>query len=265
MSTSRDLAAHLRYFNELGATGFSRDRLWRQRSGDPPAAANDRPGDDVLTGNTAPPAAEDDTASMAGTPANVVVPGADSALPAGERLRLIRADIGECVRCKLHAGRTNLVFGVGSPDARLMFVGEGPGAEEDEQGEPFVGRAGQLLTQIIKAMGYAREQVYIANVVKCRPPGNRNPEPDEIAACSPFLRAQIAAIGPRVIVALGKFAAQTLLRTETPISRLRGRFHHVDGVPVMPTFHPSYLLRNPAAKREVWEDMKQVMKLLAEE
>jgi DNA polymerase len=183
--------------------------------------------------------------------------------PAG-RLRLIRDDIGDCTRCKLHAGRTNLVFGVGNPEARLMFVGEGPGADEDEQGEPFVGRAGQLLTQIIKAMGFAREEVYIANVVKCRPPGNRNPEPDEIAQCGPFLQRQIDAIAPRVIVALGKFAAQTLLETEAPISRLRGRFHSVGGIDVMPTFHPSYLLRNPAAKREVWEDMKMVMKRLSE-
>jgi DNA polymerase len=154
------------------------------------------------------------------------------------------------------------VFGVGNSDARLMFVGEGPGADEDEKGEPFVGRAGQLLTQIIKAMGLERDDVYIANVVKCRPPGNRNPEPDEIDACSPFLQAQIASIRPTVIVALGKFAAQTLLKTETPISRLRGQFHLRDGIAVMPTFHPSYLLRNPAAKREVWEDMKIVMKKL---
>jgi DNA polymerase len=174
----------------------------------------------------------------------------------------IRTELGECRRCKLHTGRTNIVFGVGNPSARLMFVGEGPGADEDEKGEPFVGRAGQLLTQIIKAMGLAREEVYIANVVKCRPPGNRNPEPDEIEACSPFLHAQIASIGPTVIVALGKFAAQTLLHTETPISRLRGQFHSLGGVAVMPTFHPSYLLRNPAAKREVWEDMKMVMKKL---
>jgi len=175
----------------------------------------------------------------------------------------IRADLGDCRRCKLHTGRTNIVFGVGNPDARLMFVGEGPGADEDEQGEPFVGRAGQLLTQIIKAMGLAREDVYIANVVKCRPPGNRNPEPDEIESCAPFLQAQIASIRPTVIVALGKFAAQTLLQTETPISRLRGQFHDFGGVAVMPTFHPSYLLRNPAAKREVWEDMKLVMQKLA--
>jgi DNA polymerase len=178
-------------------------------------------------------------------------------------LREIRDDIGDCTRCKLHKGRTNIVFGVGDPQARLMFIGEGPGADEDLKGEPFVGRAGQLLTQIIKAMGLTREQVYIANVVKCRPPENRNPEPDEIEQCSPFLRAQIASINPAVIVALGKFAAQTLLGVETPISRMRGQFHQMGPVPVMPTFHPSYLLRNPGAKREVWEDMKMVMARLA--
>ena len=174
----------------------------------------------------------------------------------------IRADLGDCRRCKLHAGRTNIVFGVGNPAARVMFVGEGPGADEDEQGEPFVGRAGQLLTQIIKAMGLAREDVYIANVVKCRPPGNRNPEPDEIEQCEPFLMRQIDVIKPAIIVALGKFAAQTLLRTPEPISRLRGRFHRIGDIRVMPTFHPSYLLRNPAAKREVWDDMKVVMREL---
>jgi DNA polymerase len=176
-----------------------------------------------------------------------------------DALAAIRADIGDCTRCKLHAGRTNLVFGVGNPDARLMFVGEGPGADEDEQGIPFVGRAGQLLTQIIKAMGFERDDVYIANVVKCRPPGNRNPEPDEIERCEPFLLRQIEAIRPAVIVALGKFAAQTLLRSDVPITRLRGQFLKLCDVDVMPTFHPSYLLRNPAAKREVWEDMKKVM------
>jgi DNA polymerase len=176
-----------------------------------------------------------------------------------EALAAIRTDLGDCTRCKLHAGRTHLVFGVGTADTPLMFVGEGPGAEEDEQGVPFVGRAGQLLTQIIKAMGYERDQVYIANVVKCRPPHNRNPEPDEIEQCEPFLMRQIDVIQPRVIIALGKFAAQTLLRTTEPISRLRGRFHRMGNTLVMPTFHPSYLLRTPSAKREVWEDMKQVM------
>lgn len=230
MSVADDLAAHLRFMADLGVSGISADARWRQRG--TPAAA-------------------------------VAAPDAAAGQPA-DRLRVIRDELGDCTRCKLHAGRTQIVFGVGDPGARLMFVGEGPGADEDEQGEPFVGRAGQLLTQIIKAMGLAREQVYIANVVKCRPPGNRNPEPDEIDACSPFLRAQMAAIGPTVVVALGKFAAQTLLQTETPISRLRGRFHPVGGYEVMPTFHPSYLLRNPAAKREVWEDMKLVMKRLGE-
>jgi DNA polymerase len=179
-------------------------------------------------------------------------------------LAAIRADIGDCTRCKLHEGRTNIVFGVGNPEARLMFVGEGPGADEDEQGMPFVGRAGQLLTQIVKAMGFERDDVYIANVVKCRPPGNRNPEPDEIERCEPFLMRQIDAIRPVVIVALGKFAAQTLLRSDVPITRLRGRFLTLRDIDVMPTFHPSYLLRNPAAKRDVWDDMKMVMARLRE-
>ena len=234
MSTARDLAAHLRYLNELGVDGVSSDPAWRVR-------------------RTAP-----------GAPEALEAPGEPEAPSRIIQLTEIRTDLGDCRRCKLHTGRTNIVFGVGSPSARLMFVGEGPGADEDQQGEPFVGRAGQLLTQIIKAMGLGREDVYIANVVKCRPPGNRDPEPDEIEACSPFLQAQISSIRPTVIVALGKFAAQTLLQTETPISRLRGQFHTLSGVAVMPTFHPSYLLRNPAAKREVWEDMKLVMKKLDE-
>jgi uracil-DNA glycosylase family 4 len=233
----RDVAAHLRYFDDLGVAGLSRDAAWRRRDG----AADSG----VSGGEPEAPAAPDAAGEEH-------VPG----------LEALRAHIGDCTRCKLATGRTNLVFGVGNPEARLMFVGEGPGADEDLQGEPFVGRAGQLLTQIIKAMGFERSDVYIANVVKCRPPNNRNPEPDEIATCSPFLEAQIAAIRPDVIVALGKFAAQTLLATETPISRLRGQFHDRRGVDVMPTFHPSYLLRNPAAKREVWEDMKLVMKRL---
>jgi DNA polymerase len=249
VTAARDLAAHLRYLQQIGVTGFSRDGAWRVRSGDRPPDIRHRPPAEDKDEADAPPA-------MAGASPLIETPGS--------RLRVIRAEIGECTRCKLHTGRTNLVFGVGSAEARLMFVGEGPGADEDEQGEPFVGRAGQLLTQIIKAMGLSREDVYIANVVKCRPPGNRNPEPDEIERCTPFLHAQIAAIRPAVLVALGKFAAQTLLNTETPISRLRGQFHQMGDVAVMPTFHPSYLLRNPGAKREVWEDMKMVMKRLAE-
>jgi DNA polymerase len=177
----------------------------------------------------------------------------------GDALRSIRDEIGDCRRCKLAAGRTQVVFGVGSPRAEVMFVGEGPGADEDRQGEPFVGKAGQLLTKMIEAMGYGREDVYIANVVKCRPPGNRNPEPDEIDACEPFLRAQIAAVGPKVVVALGKFAAQTLLRETTPISRLRGRWFEYGGAKLMPTFHPAYLLRSPEEKKKAWEDLKVVM------
>jgi uracil-DNA glycosylase family 4 len=240
MSAARDLAAHLRYLTDLGVDGLSADPSWRVRAS---TSARETPQAALAAGTGAAPEAHE-------TPTGII------------RLTEIRDDLGDCRRCKLHTGRTNIVFGVGSPNARLMFVGEGPGADEDEQGEPFVGRAGQLLTQIIRAMGLAREDVYIANVVKCRPPGNRNPEPDEIEACSPFLQAQIASIRPTVIVALGKFAAQTLLQTETPISRLRGQFHDLGGVAVMPTFHPSYLLRTPAAKREVWEDMKMVMQRL---
>ena len=175
------------------------------------------------------------------------------------RLDEVRRTLGDCKRCKLCSGRKNLVFGVGNPKARLVFVGEGPGAEEDNQGIPFVGAAGQLLTKMIAAMGYTRDEVYICNVVKCRPPGNRNPEPDEIEACQPFLEAQLNAIRPSVIIALGKFAAQTLLRTDTPITRLRGQWREYVGVPLMPTFHPAYLLRNPAEKKAAWTDLQAVM------
>ena len=177
-------------------------------------------------------------------------------------LLAIRRELGDCTRCKLAGGRTHLVFGVGNPAAELMFVGEGPGADEDQQGEPFVGKAGQLLTKMIEAMGFRRDEVYIANVVKCRPPENRNPEPDEIEACEPFLRAQIGAIRPRVIVALGKFAAQTLLRDPTAISRLRGGWREYEGVRLMPTFHPAYLLRSPGEKAKAWEDLKLVVQEL---
>jgi DNA polymerase len=182
-------------------------------------------------------------------------------------LSVLRAEIGPmCTRCKLcNLGRRQVVFGVGSPKARLMFVGEAPGEDEDKQGEPFVGRAGQLLTKIIEAISLSREQVYIANVIKCRPPGNRNPEPDEVATCEPFLFQQIGIIQPRVIVALGKFAAQSLLRTTDPITRLRGREFQFRGATLIPTFHPAYLLRNPPAKREVWEDMKKVRTILLAE
>jgi len=178
-------------------------------------------------------------------------------------LEELRAAIGDCRLCKLCSGRTNLVFGVGNPKAELMFVGEGPGRDEDLQGEPFVGRAGQLLTDIItKGMGMKREDVYIANVVKCRPPENRNPEPDEVAACEPFLKKQIDVVQPRVIVGLGKFAVQTLLQSKIPITKLRGKWHSYHGIKLMPTFHPAYLLRNPADKKLVWEDIKKVIQEL---
>ena len=172
----------------------------------------------------------------------------------------VSADLGGCQRCRLAGGRNQIVFGAGDPGAKLVFVGEGPGFEEDQQGLPFVGPAGQLLTRIIEAIKLERDQVYICNVIKCRPPGNRNPEPDEINACFPFLERQLAAIKPDFIVALGTFAAQTLLGTKTPISRLRKRFHEYNGIKVLPTYHPAYLLRNPDKKREVWEDMKMLMK-----
>lgn len=182
-----------------------------------------------------------------------------------ETLENIRKNLGDCKRCKLGTTRKKLVFGVGNPKARLVFVGEGPGADEDEKGEPFVGDAGRMLNRIITAMGIKREDVYICNVVKCRPPGNRNPEADEIAACTPFLLRQLNSVKPEAIVALGKFAAQTLLETKEPISKLRGRFRDFHGIPLMPTYHPSYLLRsggNSDSFWDVWEDMTQVLQLL---
>ncbi|ORJ59580.1 uracil-DNA glycosylase [Geothermobacter hydrogeniphilus] len=179
-----------------------------------------------------------------------------------ETLDQIRADLGECRRCKLCEKRNHIVFGVGNPDARLVLVGEAPGREEDRRGEPFVGEAGRLLDRILFAMGLQRPDVYICNVEKCRPPGNRDPEPDEVAACEPFLKRQLAAISPQVIISLGRVASQALLREQTAISRLRGQWREYQGIPLMPTFHPAYLLRNPTAKREVWEDVKQVMRRL---
>jgi uracil-DNA glycosylase family 4 len=168
--------------------------------------------------------------------------------------------IGDCKRCKLGYGRTNLVFGVGSPQARLVFVGEGPGREEDEVGLPFVGEAGRLLTRMIKAMGLNREEVYICNVVKCRPPKNRDPEEDEIETCLPFLKEQLNLIRPQVICTLGRIAAQALLGKEFKITRERGKWRSFMDIPLMPTYHPAYLLRNPSAKREVWDDIQKIMK-----
>jgi len=249
------LAEHLRFFQELGVTGFSLDARWRRR----PATA--QPSSQttvehvdvaVTTASAAPePASEEE-----GVPVTL-------ARSPEQALQAIRAEIGDCTRCKLHRlGRRQIVFGVGNPSADLMFVGEAPGADEDVQGIPFVGRAGQLLTKIIEAIGLRRDDVYIANVIKCRPPDNRNPEPDEVETCEPFLFQQIDRIKPKVIVALGTFAAKALLKTQDPISRLRGRAFDYRGATLIPTFHPAFLLRSPDRKRDVWEDMKKVRALL---
>ena len=241
------LTEHLRFAAELGVTGVSRDAAWRTREADGIRLGSD-PGPTPRTHNL-PPAA----------PMSFSKNAADA-------LAAVRADIGDCTRCKLHTlGRRQIVFGVGNPNADLMFVGEAPGGDEDIQGIPFVGRAGQLLTKIIEAIDLKRDDVYIANVIKCRPPQNRNPEPDEVDTCEPFLFQQIDIIKPKVIVALGKFAAQALLRTLDPISRLRGRVYDYRGAKLIPTFHPAYLLRKPSSKREVWEDMKLVRSLLKSE
>lgn len=195
-------------------------------------------------------------ASPATLPSSSFSPGTRPA----PTLESIRTELGDCRRCKLHPNRRQIVFGTGDPTAKLVFVGEAPGRDEDLQGEPFVGQAGQLLTRIIQAIQLRREEVYITNIIKCRPPENRNPQPDEIAACEPFLIKQLVAIRPRMICALGTFAAQTLLKTEEKISTLRGRFHRYQGIPLMPTYHPAFLLRNPGSKKEVWEDMKKIQR-----
>jgi uracil-DNA glycosylase len=297
-STSIDrrtaLAAHLEFYRELGVTGISRDPAWRTRAAalpvappepEPQAQAAVEAGDTASETPDAAARPEVEWAARADGGAAEMSPkvepfGARKSepepfgeatididappRPAEQLLAELRADIGEdCRRCKLcDLGRTQIVFGVGNPRAQLMFVGEAPGGDEDVQGEPFVGRAGQLLTKIIEAIGLSRSDVYIANVIKCRPPQNRNPEPDEVATCQPFLFRQIDAIKPRVIVALGTFAAQCLLKTSDPISRMRGRFFNYRGAQLMPTFHPAFLLRSPERKRDVWEDMKKVRALL---
>ena len=241
MNQHDQLREHLTFFTELGVDGVSRDHAWRTRAG-----------------AEAPAVAVDTTASE--SPMST-----EARANAGAQLAQLRQDLGDCTRCKLHSTRTHIVYGVGNPRADLMFVGEAPGRDEDQQGIPFVGRAGQLLTKIIEAIDLQRDEVYITNVIKCRPPSNRNPEPDEIQTCQPFLFAQIDAVQPKVIVALGAFAVRTLLQRDDAISRLRGRVFDYRGAKLVPTFHPAYLLRSPDKKRDVWEDMKTVRSILREE
>jgi uracil-DNA glycosylase family 4 len=271
---SQELADHLKFFADLGVDGVSRDPAWRTRALAPSTPVpGERPPSPESTPVPAdrPRFSEENSVAVAtpvpkgdprpqSRPPSPPVGGAEST----QILAVLKEEIGPaCQRCKLHTlGRKQVVFGVGNPNADMMFVGEAPGADEDEQGEPFVGRAGQLLTKIIEAIGLQRSDVYIANIIKCRPPGNRNPDPDEVEQCEPFLFRQVEAVKPKVIVALGKFAAQSLLRTTDPITRLRGRSFNYRGATLIPTFHPAYLLRNPSAKREVWEDMKKVRGIL---
>lgn len=265
----RALAAHLDYYRELGIAGINRDPIWSARRA--PAGAITAA---AITAAAIEPATADSSVEPIIEPTiepiaiSSATGNADASddMPRARDSRLIlteiRTDIGDCTRCKLHKGRKQIVFGVGNPNADLMFVGEAPGRDEDEQGEPFVGRAGQLLTKIIEAINLTREDVYIANVIKCRPPENRNPEPDEVATCEPFLFRQIDAIKPKVIVALGTFAAHALLKSDLSISRLRGRTYEYRGAQLIATFHPAYLLRSPERKRDTWEDMKKVRALL---
>jgi uracil-DNA glycosylase family 4 len=247
----RDLAGafrrHLEARGRCGLVGVSlRPSPVAESAARAPAGAGE--GDDPITPFPTPPPVLYDEGTV---------------LHAGVGINALRAEIGDCQRCKLAKGRRHIVLGSGNPEANLMFVGEAPGADEDEQGEPFVGAAGQLLTKMIKAMGYQRSGVYICNVIKCRPPQNRNPEPDEVAACEQFLRKQIAIVQPRIIVALGKFAAHFLCGEDTPITRLRGNLRTYNEIPVMPTYHPAFLLRDESRKAEAWSDLKQVMAMLA--
>jgi len=244
---SEEILDHLRFFKGLGVQ-------WISAPHPAPVAETKKPAAAGSAAQIRRAAGPDVLAQIAARNASMfdALPGAD------EPLENIRRDLGDCRRCKLAPDRTNIVFGSGNPKAELMFVGEAPGSAEDAQGLPFVGRAGQLLTKIIEAIQMSREEVYICNILKCRPPDNRNPEPDEIAACEQFLFRQISSVKPKVICALGTFGAQTLLRTRQPISILRGRFLDYRGTKLMATFHPAYLLRNPNEKRRVWEDMRKV-------
>jgi uracil-DNA glycosylase len=262
--------AWLRYGDELGISPYFRDRASAQTT--QPATEEPAPAIEMAAAKPkSGPSRSAPAAAPAAVPAPAiplihVAPG-PSLFDASERiegdtLERIREDIGDCTRCRLHKARTKIVFGVGNPKAALVFVGEGPGHDEDVQGEPFVGRAGKLLTQMIEAMSLRRQDVYICNVVKCRPPDNRLPEKDEIATCSPFLLRQLSVIQPKVICCLGACAAQTLLATNQGISRFRGEWFDFRGSKLISTYHPAYLLRNPNAKGEVWKDLQKVMAVL---
>ena len=262
----RALSQHLRFYRELGVTGISRDATWRKRTDFRLKAEATQDGVEQAELSNEPewlPA----SAGSESDESPSTVSDAESfplqLIRSPEALAAIRDELGDCTRCKLHGlGRRQIVFGVGSPAADIMFVGEAPGADEDVQGIPFVGRAGQLLTKMIEAMGLRRDEVYIANVLKCRPPNNRDPQPDEVESCEPFLFKQIASVQPKVIIALGAFAARALLKTQDPISRMRGRVYNYRGAQLIPTFHPSFLLRSPGYKREAWEDLKKALGLL---
>ena len=261
-SNREKLQSWLRYYEDLGIRAFYRDRAPRRASTDETVTGiQEKETAEVATAKPAPPA------QSRAVPKLPLMGRGPSLFEAAERvegdsLERICGELAGCTRCKLHRRRTNIVFGVGNPHAELVFVGEGPGHDEDVQGIPFVGRAGQLLTQMINAMGLSREDVYIANVVKCRPPENRTPEKDEVATCLPFLLRQLTNINPKVIVCLGSVAAQALLNTNKSISHFRGQWLDFRGAKLMATYHPAYLLRNPHAKPEVWADLKKVMAFL---
>ena len=259
------LNARLRFYEDLGLGPFYRDRRSPQKQLSTFSAESSSASTEELILPKAAPKVTS-TPNVTSRPVVSVLPVATGPSPfegsgkvTGETLLKIREDLGECTRCKLHKTRNKIVFGDGSAKAQLVFVGEGPGADEDAQGLPFVGRAGKLLTQMIEAMGLQRGDVYICNVVKCRPPGNRQPEKDEVDACSPYLFRQLDALQPKAIVCLGATAAQTLLQTNRSISQFRGQWLDFRGFKMMPTYHPAYLLRNPAAKSDVWKDLQKVM------
>ena len=261
------LKQRLRFYEDLGLAPFYRDRTSSEQlhpqapaalSVSPSQAIEESPLPKSAPRPAAPPVAAS-AKSIAPLPSSAPSLFDAASKLSTETLLQIRDDLGECTRCKLHKTRHTIVFGDGSPQAKLIFVGEGPGADEDAQGLPFVGRAGKLLTQMIEAMGLQRRDVYICNVVKCRPPGNRQPEPDEVDACSPFLFRQLDSIKPKVIVCLGATAFQTLLQTNRSISHYRGQWLDFRGYKMLPTYHPAYLLRNPAAKADVWKDLQKVM------